>query len=74
MPKHREARLARGQRPRGEHDTAMARGSPRETVEDVIARRGGISRSDLARDDVRGASSPIGHGMGSKDEPKKKRR
>jgi hypothetical protein len=36
-----------------------------------LAARGGMSRSDLLRDSERGPVSPIGHGTGSKKEPKK---
>jgi hypothetical protein len=68
MPKvvKRSVGLASSERPRGPTDTAMVRGSPRETVEDVVARRGGMSRSDLARDDERKSSSPLGFGSHSK--------
>ena len=37
-----------------------------------LSRLKGMSRSDLARDDLRAASSPLGHGMGSKKIERKK--
>ena len=39
-----------------------------------MARLGGRSRSDLERDDRRGAASPLGHGTGSKRVEKEKRK
>jgi hypothetical protein len=41
-------------------------------VERELAARGGMSRADLMSDRDREASSPLGHGSGSKKPPPKK--
>ena len=50
----------------------------REPVKEQVARKmatlGGQSRADLERDDIRGASSPLGGGMGSRPTVKRKER
>jgi hypothetical protein len=61
----RQVRLTRSERSRGPSDTAMMRGSP-GTVQDAVARRGGVSRRDLLSDQDRGPVSGLGHGTGSK--------
>jgi hypothetical protein len=63
MPKRREREVER----------RVAEGRPRfaEDVKAGLARFGGQSRSDLERDHQRGASSPLGHGMGSKKEKRR---
>jgi hypothetical protein len=64
--RRREIALARDERPGGQYSTAMARGSPREDGARDMARLGGARREDLVPDSQRGASSPLGHGTGSK--------
>jgi hypothetical protein len=52
---------------------AGIRGVSGPSADAMLAARGGMSRSDLRDDMSRESSSPLGHGMGSRGEPRRKR-
>jgi hypothetical protein len=63
------------QKPKTEYMRAAADlRNPRASVEADLTRLKGMSRSDLTRDDVRGPTSPLGHGAHSRDDERRKRR